>query len=104
MSTINISIPKKLLADAKSTVKKRGYASVSELVRDALRQKIYDENQITINDFPLWFEKEVLESEKSTVVGKPWKSEEDIKNYFRKYTTGVNKTNLVLNDKDKNNG
>lgn len=43
-TTINISIPKQMYEDAKVFVKKNGYSSVSELIRDALRRILYDDN------------------------------------------------------------
>lgn len=64
-TTINISIPTTLYQEAKRTVKKRGYASVSELFRDALREWIYP--RLTVNGFTPAFEKLVLKSEKEPI-------------------------------------
>lgn len=65
-TTINISLPKSLYDEAKKTVAARHYTSVSELVRDALRKTIREEdpNEITVNGFTRAFEDEVLEAEK----------------------------------------
>lgn len=48
-TTINISLPKSLLDDAKKMLSKRGYASISELVREALRNTVYP--NLTENGF-----------------------------------------------------
>ena len=61
-ATINISLPKKMLADAKKAVKDRQYTSISELIRDTLRRDLYP--QLTENGFTPEFEEEVLEAEK----------------------------------------
>ena len=51
--------------DAKLHVKRRGYASVSELIRDAVREWLYP--RITINGFTPEFENQVLKSEKEPI-------------------------------------
>lgn len=51
--------------DAKKLISHRGYTSMSELVRDALREAIYPE--ITENGFTPEFEKMVSESAKEPV-------------------------------------
>lgn len=83
MTTINISLPKKMYEDVKHAVKAKQYASVSEFMRDALRKILYPE--ITENGFTKEFEDEVLRisatsSENDTVLEK----EEDIHRYFAK--------------------
>ncbi len=60
--TINISLPKKVLQDAKKMVEARGYASISELMRDALRDKLYP--GLTENGFTPEFEEAVLRAAK----------------------------------------
>lgn len=69
--------------DAKRVVKEKRYSSVSELVRDSLRRIIYQDEEITENGFPRWFEDKVLkaekESEENDIV---LETEEDIHNYF----------------------
>lgn len=61
-TTINISLPAAMYEDAKKHVKRRGYASVSELIRDAVREWLYP--RVTVNGFTPAFEREVLKSEK----------------------------------------
>jgi hypothetical protein len=63
-TTINISLPKNLYADAKKIVAQRGYTSLSELIRDALRGWVYPD-KYTVNGFTPEFEEKVLKSEKS---------------------------------------
>ncbi len=86
MKTINISLPKSLLEEAKSALKKKHYASISELMRDALRQLLQEEdpNAKSVNGFPNWFEDKILESEKNPKGNDiVLETEEDIDNYFR---------------------
>lgn len=64
-STINISLPKSMYQDAKKILSKRGYASISELIRDALRDTLYP--RITENGFTHEFEERVLESAKEPI-------------------------------------
>jgi Arc/MetJ-type ribon-helix-helix transcriptional regulator len=67
-TTINISLPKSMYEDAKKSLKKRGYTSISELIRDSLRRTLYeDKNALTENGFPIWFEDKVLETEKTPI-------------------------------------
>lgn len=67
--------------DAKKMLSRRGYASISELIRDALRDTLYP--QVTENGFTPEFEEQVLESAKEPVSkSKTWKSVKDIDNYF----------------------
>ena len=83
-TTINISLPKEMYKDAKKMVAERRYASISELVRDALRKIVYQEEKITENGFPRWFEDRVLESERQPVEeGEVWETEEDVHRYFK---------------------
>lgn len=63
MATINISLPTSMYQDAKAILKVRGYASISELIRQSLRDMLYP--QVTENGFTPAFEKKVLEAEKS---------------------------------------
>ena len=65
--TINISMPKKMYADAKKQAKKYSYASISELFRDALRWWMND--NLTRNGFTPEFEERVLKSEKEADAG-----------------------------------
>ena len=57
-TTINISLPKSMYQDAKKLVVTRGYTSISELIRDALRGVIYP--RLTENGFTSEFEEEIL--------------------------------------------
>ncbi|MBI4991450.1 hypothetical protein HZB96_05145 [Candidatus Gottesmanbacteria bacterium] len=47
-TTINISLPKTMYQDAKRYVEKKGYMSISELIRDALRNILYPRQTIKI--------------------------------------------------------
>ena len=83
-TTINISLPKEMYKDAKKAAKQKRYTSISELVRDALRKTIYNENEITENGFPRWFEDRVLESERQPVEEDGvWETEENVHRYFK---------------------
>ena len=82
MSTINISLPDSLYKDAKNTVSKMHYASMSELIRDALRRIVYSQSP-SEEYFSEDFEDKVLRRAKepydSDIV---FETEEDLKNYF----------------------
>lgn len=83
-TTINISLPKEMYKDAKKMVAERRYASISELVRDALRKIVYQKEEITENGFPVWFEQKVLESEKEPEENDiVIETQEDLHKYFR---------------------
>lgn len=60
MTTINISLPKLLYNGAKKRMVLEGYASISEYIRDAIREK--KPSQITVNGFTPEFEAEVLKA------------------------------------------
>lgn len=82
MNTINISLPASLYRDIKRAIKERGYSSVSELMRDAVRRVLYPE--LTENGFTPEFEELVLESAKEPVEkGMILETDEDVKNYFK---------------------
>lgn len=94
MSTINISLPKSMYEDAKKTLKTKGYASISELIRDALRKILYEEdkNAITENGFPVWFEDKVLEAEKEPIENDVvLETKQDVKNFFKNLHQRVEK-------------
>lgn len=81
MTTINISLPKSMLEDAKKATKGRRYASVSELIRDSLRAVLYP--GLTENGFTPEFEEEVLRSEKEPMENDiVLETEKDVRNYF----------------------
>lgn len=68
--------------DAKKLLAKKGYASISELIRDVLRKEIYS-NKLTVNGFTEEFEDQILradaESDDNVTV---LETDEDIRNYF----------------------
>ena len=81
-TTVNISLPHDLYEDAKRVIKQRRFASMSELVRDALRRTLYPE--VTVNGFTSEFEEEVLRAEAEPRTNDiVLKTAEDIKNYFK---------------------
>ena len=87
-TTINISMPGEMYKDAKKTLKEKGYVSMSELVRDSLRKTLYEddenENAITENGFPVWFENRVLDAEKESEENDiVIETDEDLKRYFQ---------------------
>lgn len=82
-STINISLPKTMYQDAKKLLAARGYTSISELIRDALRDMLYP--RLTENGFTPEFEEEVLKAAAEPVNNDIiLENEKDIDNYFRK--------------------
>lgn len=82
-TTINISLPKKMLSDAKKTAKQENYVSISEFVRTAIREKIYETQGLTVNGFTPEFEEMVLKAEAEPEEnGLVWETEEDVRNYF----------------------
>jgi Arc/MetJ-type ribon-helix-helix transcriptional regulator len=76
MTTINISLPEKLKADAEVLIKKGFYASFSDLVRDSLR------HVIAKSRYDLWYEEAKEDERKGRAV--VLKSQKDIDNYFKK--------------------
>ena len=84
MKAVYISLPENMYKDVKKMLSGRGYSSVSELVRDALRKILY--SGTTESGFSREFENEVLESaaqspRKDIVL----KTNQDINKYFRKF-------------------
>lgn len=65
MTTVNISIPDNMYNEAKKLLVKRGYASISELIRDTLRDALFP--RLTENGFTPEFEDMVLEAAKEPV-------------------------------------
>lgn len=81
ITTINISLPSSMYEDMKAYLARRGYTSVSELVRDAVRDVLYP--QLTENGFTPEFEEEVLQAAaESRQKDKAWRTEKDIDEYF----------------------
>lgn len=82
MTTVNISLPSDMYKDVKKTIKERGYSSVSELVRDALRRMVYP--GLTENGFTPEFEDAVLEAAQEPVdESKTIETDKDLEQYFR---------------------
>lgn len=67
MATINISLPASMYKDAKAALKSQGYASISELIRSALRRVLYP--RLTVNGFTPEFEEKVLQAERDAEAG-----------------------------------
>lgn len=84
MNTVNISLPESMYKDVKKMLSIRGYSSVSELVRDALRKILY--SGTTESGFSREFENKVLESAAQSP-GKDivLKTDQEINKYFRKF-------------------
>ena len=87
---MNISMPKGLYDRAKKRAKESHYASISELVRDALRWWLSD--NLTVNGFTPEFEEEVLKA-----------AAEPIENSIEWYGKG-SFTDFVLSHPPKTNG
>lgn len=81
-ATINISLPKRMYEDVKIALKEERYTSISELIRDALRKRLYQ--NINENGFLKSFENKVLQASLEKEQKDVWESEEDIKKYFGK--------------------
>lgn len=80
-TTINISLPKRMYEDIKKTLPKRGYSSVSELIRDAVRDWLYP--RVTENGFTPEFEEAVLRSAAEPVENDyVLKTDKDVRDYF----------------------
>jgi Arc/MetJ-type ribon-helix-helix transcriptional regulator len=84
MNTVNITISKTMYEDAKKALSKKGYASMSELVRDSLRKVLYP--HLTVNGFTQEFEEEVLRAKAEPMDDAiVWETEADIDKYFTNY-------------------
>lgn len=93
-TTINISLPKGMYQDAKKYMQQKRFASISELIRNALRGMLYP--NLTENGFTPEFEDMVLESAKEPIeLTKPL---DDIDAYFAEMKQRIGK-----NDKRKKN-
>lgn len=90
MMTLNISIPKDMLEAAKKVLKRKHYASMSELVRDALRKEL-KKQEITENGFTREFEDEVLRVAAEPDVDDVWETDEDIDRYFKNLKARIRK-------------
>lgn len=76
MTTINISLPEKLKADAEKLIKQGFYASFSDMVRDSLR------HVIAKSKYDFWYDEAKEDERKGKAV--VLKSQKDIDNYFKK--------------------
>ena len=94
-TTVNISLPKSLYQDAKKALVSRGYTSISELFRDALRHTLYP--HLTENGFTPEFEDAVLEAAAEPLnKSKVWRGTKDIDRYF-------DRLKKKIDDKNKKN-
>ncbi len=84
MATINISLPNQMYQDAKATLVRRGYTSISEFIRDAIRDVLYP--HVTENGFSQKFEEDILKGEK------------DPKNWVAKWNGKGSFTQFVLKE------
>lgn len=84
MATINISLPNQMYQDAKATLERRGYTSISEFIRDAIRDMVYP--PVTENGFSPELEEDILKSEK------------DPKNWVAKWNGKGSLTQFVLKE------
>lgn len=81
MTTVNISLPKSMYEDARKALSARGYASISEFVRDAMRGILYP--QLTENGFAPEFEQKVLEAAKEPEDNDiELRTDKEVKDYF----------------------
>ncbi len=97
-TTVNISIPKNMYFGAKQMLVKKGYASISELFRDLLRDVLYP--KLTVNGFTPEFEDMVLEAEKEPIENDiVLKTNKDVDNYFSRLENSI-----IKNAKNKRNG
>lgn len=81
--TVNISLPEKLHKEAKKLVEEGKYSSISEVVRAGLRRVIENADRITENDFPGWFEDQVLEAAAEPVKIKKRRGKDDKNRAYR---------------------
>jgi len=50
---INIRMPENILIAAERYAKKNGFASMQDLIKEAVREKVYDEPEFTANELAL---------------------------------------------------
>ena len=75
---------------ARRLVDRRGYSSISELIRDKLREELFP--PVTENGFTPEFEEAVLEAEKEPLrKDRVWRTEKDINDYFDALRKRINK-------------
>lgn len=93
-TTINISLPMKMYQDAKKALAKRGYTSISEFIRNALRNELY--LPVTENGFTSEFEEKVLKSAKEPIEkSTTWDGKTPFSDFVIKHSSSLNgKNNL----------
>lgn len=80
-----------MYGDAKKMLGMRGYASISELIRDALRDWLYP--RVTENGFTPEFENMVLRSSaEPRSKDRVLKTDKDIENFFLRQKEPIGKT------------
>lgn len=75
---INLRLPEKLLSSAKSYTEKHGFGSIQEFIKETLREKLFDEPEISKDELAL-INKLVEVSEKKNLYG----SEKELFNKLR---------------------
>lgn len=91
MMTINISLPKSMYEDMKRFMKTKRYASVSEVIREALRDRLYPE--LTENGFTPEFEEFVLQAEKEPIFkSRTWNGKGSFTDFVLNEQTSSKKT------------
>lgn len=75
---VNVRLNQNLLSNAKTYAKKHGYSTVQDLIKDSLREKVFEEK--TLSDEEAMLISKLIEvSEKNSLFG----SEEDLFNKLR---------------------
>ena len=99
MATVNISIPNNMYNDAKKILAKKGYASLSEFIRDSLRKAVYP--NVIENGFTPEFEDIVLEAAKEPIEkSREWDGKGSFVDFvLNKGKNGKNKTCRKLSRK-----
>ncbi len=65
---INLRLPEKLLNSAKSYSKKHGYNNIQEFIKETLREKVFETEELTKEEFDL-VKKLIEVSEKKNLYG-----------------------------------
>jgi Arc/MetJ-type ribon-helix-helix transcriptional regulator len=83
MQTVNISLPVSLYSQAKAYMENTGYASISEVMRQALR-KLLRLEELTENGYTKQAEESILKEIKKPTDGLIFKQGEDVDDFFDK--------------------
>lgn len=67
-SQINLRLPESMLASAKAYVEKYGYGSIQEFIKETLREKLFEEPEISKQELAL-VKKLIQASEKKNLYG-----------------------------------